>query len=60
MKTLFLAAVAALSLGASIANASIPDTRPGWTGRTVVRGSHSTLAGDQTATRATQTGQYGG
>jgi hypothetical protein len=60
MKKIILAAVAVCSLGASIANASTADSQPGWTGRTVVRGSHSTLAGDLSATRTTQTSQYGG
>jgi hypothetical protein len=32
---------------------------PGWTGRTFVIGSHSTIAEDATATRNQQTGQYG-
>lgn len=32
---------------------------PGWTGRTFVPGSHSTIGGDAVATRRQQTGQYG-
>jgi hypothetical protein len=43
-------------------SSSQPDSRstqPGWTGRTVVLGSRSTIAGDATATRNQQTGQYG-
>ncbi|HYZ23202.1 MAG TPA: hypothetical protein VE690_13700 [Rhodopila sp.] len=34
------------------------DTTPGWTGRTLVPGSHSSIAGDADATRRFQTGQY--
>ncbi len=45
MKNLFLAAVAALSLGVGVANA-------------VVVGDHSSIAGDAAATRFQQTGSY--
>jgi hypothetical protein len=32
---------------------------PGWTGRTFVLGSHSSIAGGAAATRMVQTGSYG-
>jgi hypothetical protein len=34
------------------------DTDPGWTGHTIVLGSHSTLAGNAEATQLQQNGQY--
>ena len=45
MKNLFLAAVAALSLGVGVANAA-------------VIGDHSSIAGDAAATHMQQTGSY--
>jgi hypothetical protein len=60
MKTIILAAIAALSLNLGSAGAKTPDEQPGWTGRAFVPGSHSTIASDARATRLTQTGQYSG
>jgi hypothetical protein len=34
------------------------DNTPGYTGRTIVLGSNSTIAGDAAATRMQQTGSY--
>ena len=50
----FTATIAAV---ASAGNPADPNT-PGATGRTIVRGDNSTIAGDAQATRMQQTGGY--
>ena len=44
--------------GRNAAGITHSETEPGWTGRSVVIGSHSTLADTAAATREHQTGQY--
>ena len=44
--------------GSTVDRPNIGANVPGWTGRTVVIGSHSTVAGTAVATRLQQTGQY--
>jgi hypothetical protein len=65
MKNLIVATLAALTVIAAtapLANADNADANnantPGYTGRTTVRGSNSTIAGDAAATRMQQTGSY--
>ena len=55
-----LAAALAVPMTSSFAQAPSADSNstPGWTGRTEVVGSHSSIAGDLGATRMFQTGQY--
>jgi hypothetical protein len=52
-----LAAAIALS-GAGAFAQPTTDATPGWTGSTLVPGSHSSIASDAPATRSFQTGQY--
>jgi hypothetical protein len=52
-----LVALTVIAATAPVANADDSDT-PGYTGRTIVRGSNSTIAGDAAATRMQQTGSY--
>ena len=53
-----LAVSATGGLAQNAAGIAHSETDPGWTGRSVVIGSHSTLAGTADATREHQTGQY--
>jgi hypothetical protein len=43
---------------AGLAFAAANDMTPGWTGRVIVRGNHSTVTDDAVATRRQQTGSY--
>jgi hypothetical protein len=56
----FVAIFVALTMIAATVPAAVADDAdtPGYTGRTVVRGTNSTIAGDAAATRMQQTGSY--
>ena len=60
MTNLIVATLLALTVIACtvpVANA-YDDNTPGYTGRTIVPGNNSTIAGDAAATRMQQTGSY--
>lgn len=50
-------ALTVIAVTAPVVNAA-DDTTPGYTGRTIVRGTNSTIAADAAATRMQQTGSY--